>query len=253
MTSARLAGRVSVLGVACFAGQIDSAAAAVVERALSGEGGYACLLNAHVAVLGQRDAAVRAALDEAWIVFPDGAPIAWVQRRTGACGARRVAGADLMAAVVERGREKGLRHFLFGGSEATVRALEARLRERFAGADIAGALAPPIASVDELGGDALLEEIRRVEPGVVWVGLGAPKQELWMRRYAASLAPAVTLGVGAAFDFLAGTKQRAPRWMQRAGLEWAHRLASEPRRLAGRYMRSNSAFVLRVARDLVLR
>lgn len=236
----RAADEERVLGLRCRAARsLTEAAELVVERACSGEGGYACLLNAHLTVLGRRDAAVAEALERAWATFADGAPVAWLQRRGGSSEAARVAGADLMAAVVDRGRARGLRHVLFGGSERTLRALEARLRDRFSGVEIVGALAPPVGSVEELGREALLKAIRSAEPHLVWVGLGAPKQELWLSRHAASLAPAVALGVGAAFDFLAETKPRAPRWMQRTWLEWLHRLAHEPRRLAWRYARTN--------------
>jgi N-acetylglucosaminyldiphosphoundecaprenol N-acetyl-beta-D-mannosaminyltransferase len=138
----------------------------------------------------------------------------------------------------------GLRHFLFG---STPEVLE-RLRERFGDA-IVGAVSPPFGNV---GADAV-EEIRATRPDVIWCALGAPKQELWMATHADALAPALLLGVGAAFDFVAGTKPRAPRWMQRTSLEWAHRLATEPRRLAGRYARTNTEFALRICLELTRR
>ena len=116
--------------------------------------------------------------------------------------------------------------------------------------EIVGTLAPPFADESEWSDEAI-ETVRAWQPDIVWLALGAPKQELWMRKHAAAVAPALVIGVGAAFDFHAGTKQRAPRWMRRAGLEWAHRLASEPTRLGGRYLATNSAFLLRVARVMV--
>ena len=154
-----------------------------------------------------------------------------------------------MPAVLDRGREVGLRHVLLGSTQQTLDALEERLRTRFPGVEIARAVAPPFTdpSVWTAG---VLDEIAACEPHVVWLALGAPRQELWMRSYADALSPAVVLGVGAAFDFHAGTVRRAPGWMRRSGLEWLHRLGSEPGRLAGRYITTNSAFVVGAARAL---
>ncbi len=239
--------RATAFGIRCFASTVAEAAAAVVERALSGRGGYGVFCNVHVLMASEREQPLRDALEEAWVVFPDGAPVAWLVRRSGAPSAERVGGPDLLAAVLDRGRAAGLRHFFYGSTPEVVARLQARLADRFPGAAVAGGLAPPWGMEHEA---ASLEQIARSGAHVVWVGLGAPKQELWMQRHAPVLAPALLLGVGAAFDFHAGTKPRAPRWMRQWGLEWLHRLASEPRRLGPRYLASNSRFVWRLARDL---
>jgi N-acetylglucosaminyldiphosphoundecaprenol N-acetyl-beta-D-mannosaminyltransferase len=231
-----------VFGADCFVGDLEDAAAAVVDRALSGEGGYAVLGNTHVLMESQHNDALFEAVEHAWTVFPDGAPVAWFQRRGGADHARRIPGPDLMPAVLARGSEVGLKHFLFGSTQTVITQLESRLRDQFPGLEIVGAAAP---SPGTEYSRTALKSIRRACPDVIWVALGAPRQELWMRRYAATLAPAVVLGVGAAFDFIAGTKKRAPRTLQHMGLEWLHRLASEPRRLGPRYLKTNTQLVLR--------
>ena len=241
-----------VLGVECFAGNQATAARAVAERALAGCGGYCCFCNVHVLGLAQRHEDVRRALGDAWIVFPDGAPVAWLQRRFGVAS-QRVPGPDLMPRVLGLGLEAGLRHYLFGSTPQVLDALQERLRAVYPGIRIAGALSPPFELTSERRWGWAVDEISRTEPHVVWCSLGAPKQELWMHRYADGLSPALVLGVGAAFDFLAGAKHRAPLWMQRCSLEWLHRLASEPRRLSGRYVRTNSAFVLRIGIELLKR
>jgi N-acetylglucosaminyldiphosphoundecaprenol N-acetyl-beta-D-mannosaminyltransferase len=241
-----------VLGVECFAGRPDIAARAVLERALEGSGGYCCFCNVHVLGLVQRHEEVRRALEDAWLVFPDGAPVAWLQRRLGAA-AQRIAGPDLMPRVLELGVPLELRHFLFGSTPEVLAALQERLRAAHPGIRIAGALSPPFESSSEQRWEWAIDELSRAEPDVVWCALGAPKQELWMYRYASELSPALVLGVGAAFDFLAGTKPRAPLWMQRGSFEWLHRLASEPRRLSMRYLRTNSAFVVRAGLELTRR
>jgi N-acetylglucosaminyldiphosphoundecaprenol N-acetyl-beta-D-mannosaminyltransferase len=237
----------SVFGFNTFVGDLDRAAAAVVDRARSGAGGYAVLGNAHVLVSAQHDRDLGQAVRNAWTVFPDGAPVAWLQRRRGHAAAQRIAGAELMLAVARAGAPHGLRHALFGATPETLSALEQRLRAAVPGVRICSAVAPPFASLEQIGDHA--DVVRTAGADVVWVALGAPKQEVFMARHGDRLG-ALALGVGAAFDFLSGAKSRAPRWMQRTGLEWVHRLATEPRRLAGRYLRTNSEFLFRAAVEL---
>jgi N-acetylglucosaminyldiphosphoundecaprenol N-acetyl-beta-D-mannosaminyltransferase len=242
----------SVLGVECFAGEPETAAKAVLDRALHGSGGYCCFCNVHVLALAQRHESIRRALEDAWIVFPDGAPLAWLERRFGVA-AQRVPGPDLMPTVFGLGLPAGLRHFLFGSTPQVLGVLQERIHTAYPGTRIVGALSPPF---EASGGHRRwppIDEISSARPHVVWCALGAPKQELWMHRHADELSPALVLGVGAAFDFVAGTKHRAPVWMQRRSLEWLHRLASEPRRLGGRYIRTNSEFVFRAGFELLKR
>jgi N-acetylglucosaminyldiphosphoundecaprenol N-acetyl-beta-D-mannosaminyltransferase len=236
--------RSQVLGVDCFEGDLATATDAVIARAHTGLGGYACLANVHVIVTAERDPAVGAAVDAAWAVFPDGAPIAWALRRGGA-SASRVAGPDLLASVLDHGRQTGLRHFLLGSTEPVLQGLERNITKRYPGVQIAGSLAPPPTTENSA---AALARVAAAEADIVWVALGAPKQELWAARHAPMLAPALVVGVGAAFDFLSGTKRRAPRWMQDNGLEWLHRLATEPRRLSWRYVSTNTLFLVSLAR-----
>jgi len=243
----RDAGTCRVLGIDCFAGDLGEATSRLVDRARSGRGGVVSLMNVHVAVTAQGDDGLRSALHDAWAVFPDGAPISWLERRRGARRAERVAGPDLMLAALRESADD-LRHFLFGSTPGVLAQLERRLPAAVPGLRLAGSLAP---APGEEHDPAMIEAVRQAKPDVVWVALGAPKQELWARRHAPALAPALLVGVGAAFDFHAGSKPRAPRWMQRAGLEWLHRLASEPRRLAWRYASTNTRFVLSAARELV--
>jgi N-acetylglucosaminyldiphosphoundecaprenol N-acetyl-beta-D-mannosaminyltransferase len=239
-----------VLGVRCVSSDLDGAARSVVAMACDRQGGYACFCNVHVLMLAQRIPELREALCAARVVFPDGAPVAWLQRRGGLAGASRIAGPDLMPRVFELGQRFGLRHYLLGSTEHVLRRCERTLGRAFPAAQIVGTCSPPFSDLDARENAAVLVAIRNAAPDLVWVGLGAPKQELWMRAHAQSVAPALALGVGAAFDFVARTTPRAPAWMQRHGLEWFHRLAREPRRLGGRYLRTNSAFVVRASLEL---
>lgn len=213
--------------------------------------GYSvCLCNAHSVVESKRDPTFAAALASADLVLPDGAPVAWMLRRLGFAGQPRVSGPDLMLALCERFEADGLSIFLYGSTPATLARLEDALRGRFPRLRIAGAIAPPFGPVSP----ALLAEHMEVMngsgAGAVFVGLGCPRQEKWLAANRAKLQ-AVALGVGAAFDFHAGTIARAPRWMRHSGLEWLHRLASEPRRLWKRYLVTNTLFIVSAAGQLM--
>lgn len=239
-----------VLGVQCAVGDIGSAARVVTERALSGAGGYGVFCNVHVLMTARRQPDVMRAVEGAWTVFPDGAPVAWFERRVGMQGAERIGGPDLMPAVFDRGRVHGLRHALFGSTSTVVDELARRIQDRFPGVEIVTTHAP---GRGEENDESLLRRLAATQPHVIWCAFGAPRQELWMARRSATLAPALVLGVGAAFDFHAGTKRRAPAWMRRRGLEWLHRLGSEPRRLVVRYVTTNAAFVGAAAAELTRR
>jgi N-acetylglucosaminyldiphosphoundecaprenol N-acetyl-beta-D-mannosaminyltransferase len=230
-----------VLGIRCVVGDLDSACAGIIEHARAGGGGYGVLCNVHVLMTARRVPAVMAALQNAWAVFPDGAPVAWVQRREGASSASRVGGPDLMPIVLDRGRGHGIRHALFGSTPKVLQLLRQRIESNFPGTEIVTACSPDAGKENE---PDVLHALNVTNAQIIWCALGAPKQELWMARHAAALAPSVLIGVGAAFDFHAGTKTRAPAVMQRLGAEWLYRLATEPRRLARRYAVTNAAFAL---------
>ncbi|MDG0833422.1 WecB/TagA/CpsF family glycosyltransferase [Roseateles saccharophilus] len=214
------------------------------------ESRYVCISNAHSVVTGSRDPAFASVLSEADMVTPDGAPVAWMMRRQGVDDQQRINGPDLMWRYCEQAGRRGEAVYLYGGTEATLALLQQRLREAFPGLRIAGAVSPPFRAptAEELARH--IEAINASGAGTVWVSLGCPKQELWMAAQRGRVQ-AVMVGVGAAFDYHAGTIRRAPAWMQRCGLEWLHRLASEPRRLWRRYLVTNSLFIWGAAKQLM--
>ncbi len=184
------------------------------------------------------------------IASPDGMPLVWVGRVLGRRVAR-VCGPDVMPALIDRSRTNGARHFFYGGAPGVAERLAARLAERYPGLEVVGTHSPPFRTLTPEEDAAEVALINAARPDYVWIGLGAPKQDLWVARQREALDASVLLAVGAAFDFHSGGLRRAPAWMQRAGLEWLFRLLAEPRRLIRRYAVTNTRFVYLVGKDLV--
>jgi N-acetylglucosaminyldiphosphoundecaprenol N-acetyl-beta-D-mannosaminyltransferase len=188
------------------------------------------------------------------LVVPDGQPLVWAMRMLGHPSASRVYGPELMARYCERAARNGTRMFLYGGrNQGALVQLALNLRRRYPGVKIVGGYSPPFRELDDEEINAVTDEINRSGADVVWVGIGQPKQEKWMAGMRDRLDAPVLIGVGAAFDFHAGLVPQAPRWIQELGLEWAYRLAHEPRRLWRRYARYNPRFVAAFARQLARR
>ena len=212
-------------------------------------GHVVCFSDTHGLVKAHDDPSMGQALRTADIVAPDGHPIAWVGRLLYGLSARRLCGPDFLEFLASRSADSGLRHYLFGGKPGVADELAATLQQRHPGIKIVGTDSPPmgISSPQEI--EQQLACIIAAKPEVVWIGLGAPKQEIWMAQHRHRLAGMTLCGVGAAFDFHTGRVRRAPAWMQRCGLEWAHRCCSEPRRLAPRYAKTICRFVVLFARQ----
>lgn len=241
---------IPVLGSPIDAVGWDEARSRILAWAGARESRYVCLCNVHSVVLAGGDARHAGALREADMATADGAPVAWAMRRLGAPAQRRVCGPDLMLALCGDAAAAGLPIYLYGGTDDTLERLAINLLRRFPGLIIAGTCSPPFRPLSD---DEEADTAARIDASgaaLVFVGLGCPKQELWMQRQRGRIR-AVMLGVGAAFDFHAGTVVRAPLWMQRRGLEWLHRLASEPRRLWRRYLVTNSRFLVGIAWQLL--
>jgi len=202
--------------------------------------------SANTVVEASQNANVRSALLRAELVAPDGVPLVWVGRLQGQ-NVERVCGPDFMLAMVDQGRALGYRHYLYGGAPGVAEQLAARMRRRFPGADFVGIEVPPYRALSAEEDAAAVAAINRARPDCVWIGLGSPKQDLWVADHRDRLDAAAVLAVGAAFDFHAGVKRRAPVWMQRSGTEWLFRLLTEPRRLWRRYTVINVRFVALIA------
>jgi N-acetylglucosaminyldiphosphoundecaprenol N-acetyl-beta-D-mannosaminyltransferase len=216
------------------------------------ESRYVCVCNVHSVVTAGQDMEFDHIIEEADIVTPDGAPVAWMLNRFGYPGQQRINGPDLMWRYCEQAATSGESIYLYGGTQRTLDILQQRLVQTFPGLRVAGAYSPPFRELMDEEDELVVARINASGAGTVWVSLGCPKQEKWMAAHRDRIQ-AVMIGVGAAFDYHAGTLNRAPKWMQNAGFEWLHRLISEPRRLWKRYLITNTVFVVLAARQLLFR
>lgn len=198
--------------------------------------------NVHMTVTANRNSDLRRAVDGADLVMPDGMPLVWVLRRNGFPGQERISGPDLMWRLCAQAEKQDLRVLFYGSTPETLNLLQNRLMSSFPKLVVAGMISPPFRSLSEPEDTAMVESINLAGPQIVFVGLGCPKQEIWMDQHRERIK-AVMVGVGAAFDFHAGTLNRAPAVFRDLGLEWAFRLWQEPRRLFSRYLITNSIFL----------
>lgn len=230
---------INLMGIKLSALNLELACATILTAIAKGQRGYICVRDAHGVVKAQQDPVLRRAHNRAFLVTPDGMPLVWALRLAGKPKVGRVYGPDLMAALFAAGQAEGqgqgVSHFLYGTTPETLVQLETNLLRRFPKARVVGKLSPPFRPLSHDEETAIAAEINLSGADIVWVGLSTPKQELWMQSMRARLTPSMLIGVGAAFDFHAGQKAQAPRFLQRSGLEWAFRLACEPRRLWRRY------------------
>ncbi|MGZ4270750.1 MAG: WecB/TagA/CpsF family glycosyltransferase [Solirubrobacteraceae bacterium] len=213
---------------------------------------YVCVAAVHTVMACQEDPELFAAVKASTFTVPDGQPLVWALNALGARLPSRVYGPDLMAKACERAARTGAKMFLYGGkNQGALVQLTLELRTRFPGLQIVGGHAPVFRPLTEAEQAEVAEKINRSGADVVWVGLGVPRQEKWMATMRPQLEAPVLAGVGAAFDFHAGLVPQAPAWLQSMGMEWAFRLAMEPRRLWKRYAKYNPLFVWGFARQYV--
>lgn len=243
--------RVNILGVGVSAVNMPAVLQMIEAWVDRHEPHYVCVSPVHSIMESQRDEHLRHIHNAAGLVTPDGMPLVWLSRLMGFREVEQVCGADLMLSVCGHFHlsQHSYRHFFYGGTPAVLKQLQAQLLQRFPNLQVAGTYAPPFRPLTPAEDRAVVDRINASEPDIVWVGLGAPKQERWMAEHVERLHAPVLIGVGAAFDFHAGTKKRAPRWMQRCGLEWLFRLMIEPRRLWQRYLINNPWFLWLVLRQ----
>jgi N-acetylglucosaminyldiphosphoundecaprenol N-acetyl-beta-D-mannosaminyltransferase len=251
MPSDRARKRANILGVKVSAITMDDAIAAIESWIRDRTPNYICVTGVHGVMECQRDPELAAIHNASGLTVPDGMPLVWMSHRLGYPWVERVYGPDMMRRMTALAAERGYRNFYYGGGQGIADRLAEVLRRRHPGLVVAGTLSPPFRPLTPEEDDAIVAQINAARPDIVWVGLSTPKQERWMAAHIRRLDAPVLAGVGAAFDFLSGQKTQAPAWMQRNGLEWLYRLASEPRRLAGRYLRNNPVFACKALGQII--
>jgi N-acetylglucosaminyldiphosphoundecaprenol N-acetyl-beta-D-mannosaminyltransferase len=213
---------------------------------------YVVAANVHVIMEGFQNEEMKQALGQADLVTPDGMPLVIIGRLRGFPLRQRTDGPGLMAAALEQGVSTGWRHYFYGSTPEVLAVLQSKIRERWANIQIAGSYSPPFRVLTLEEDLAVINEINAASPDILWVGLGCPKQECWMLEHKDMLRIPVMIGVGQAFDLLAGTKKRAPLWMCNLGLEWFYRFIHEPRRLWKRYLLYNPWFIELFLREQIV-
>jgi N-acetylglucosaminyldiphosphoundecaprenol N-acetyl-beta-D-mannosaminyltransferase len=241
----------NAIGTLITAGGYPGIRRLLVSHLETGQGGYVCFANAHTTVMARQDQDYAEVINNALMVLPDGRSVFAVGRMQGFHCVKQISGPDFMWALLNDRSEVGFRHYFYGGTEETLVRLIGVVRDQCPNAQIAGGESPPFRELTAEEESAAIDHILESRPDFVWVGLGAPRQEIWMSRFASTLRPSILLGVGAAFDFHAGIIPRAPRWIQFIGFEWLFRLAQEPKRLWKRYAITNTLFVVYALLDFI--
>lgn len=222
---------VAVLGVRIDLVNISEALSRIENWINNGHKNYVCLCPNYSIMMAQKDVEFRNALNNAGMSISDGKSVVLVCRLRGYKKATHIRGSDLMFQVCEMTAQKGYSNFLYGGSDGTPEKLTEVLKQKIPDLKVSGTYSPPFRPLTQQEVEEIIDMINAARPDILWVGLGAPKQEIWMSQYIKELNVPVLVGVGAAFDFLSGNKKEAPKWMQKLGLEWLFRLLCEPRRL----------------------
>jgi len=238
-----------LFGIRLSVGNMHAAAEQILSRALSAQGGLVCVCNVDMLTRAKRTPRLAALMSKAVAVVTDGMPLVWalrtLQRRR---DASRVYGPGMVLELCERAAREGMGVFFYGGTPHELELLQRNLHERYPSLVIVGAVSPPMLPAEPPFDPEIAARINASGAGLVFVGLGCPKQEFWMDAHAEQLKP-VSIGVGLAFALIAGTKSQAPSWMRNAGLEWLYRLGQEPGRLWKRYLIGNSLFIWYALRE----
>lgn len=232
----------SILGLNIATSSYEETVQKSIEWARNRESRALFFANVHVVMEAFDNARFRDSINRADMINPDGMPLVWALRALGEPSASRVYGPDAMLAMLRSAESSGIPVGFYGGGKAALDLLLSTVRERFPDLEITFSMSPPFRPLSPDEDADIVRSIADSGARILFVGLGCPKQEAWIMDHVGRI-PAVMFGVGAAFDFLAGSKPQAPRWMMRSGLEWFFRFLHEPRRLAGRYLKHNPRFV----------
>ena len=215
-------------------------------KKLSGE--YICVSNVHTTVMSYEDESYKNIQNSAILALPDGGPLSSVGRKRGFKEMQRTTGPDFMEEILKISVEKGYKHYFYGSTDETLNQMKEVLAKKYPGLNIVGMYSPPFRALTPEEDAEIINKINDSNPDFVWVGLGAPKQEIWMYNHQDKIK-GLMIGVGAAFDFHAGNIKRAPKWMQNCNLEWFYRLMQQPKKLFSRYFKTNFKFIKLIMKE----
>ena len=222
---------------------MDSAIDNVKQNIKDQTGGYVCFTNVHASVMGHQNLNFRNILNNSFMTLPDGKPLYWYAQLKGLRDVGHVPGPDFLPKFIKQTHKTKIKHYFFGSTQEVLIKLTKNLQSHYPEINIAGSYSPPFRELSTEENSEIIKNINNLKPDIIWIGLGAPKQETWMADNWEKLQPALLMGVGAAFDFHAGTIKRAHPVFTKLGIEWLHRLFQEPRRLFSRYLITNSLFL----------
>lgn len=209
------------------------------------KGEYMCVSNVHTTVMSYDDENYKNVQNSAIMAIPDGGPLSSVGRKRGHKKMDRTTGPSYMKEIFDISEEKGYTHYFYGSTDETLKKLSENLKKDYPNIKIAGMYSPPFREITKQEDMDIINKINITNPDFVWVGLGAPKQEIWMYNHKDKIN-GFMVGVGAGFDYFAGNIKRAPVWMQKSNLEWLYRLMQDPKRLFKRYFYTNTKFIWNV-------
>lgn len=240
----------NILGMNILALKKEEILSEIIDHIKSKTRTYICLSNVHSTVLFQNNKKFRNSIMSADFVIADGLPLAWLSSLKGR-SIDRIRGSDLMLALCQLSRKHYFSHFFYGGESGVPEKLSAELKKKFPWLNVVGMFSPPFRPLNNEEDEIIVEKINQSKADILWVALGAPKQEIWMFEHRTRLDVPMIIGVGAAFDFLSANIKQAPKWAQNAGFEWLFRFIQEPRRLWKRYIFCNTQFLILILLDLL--
>ena len=233
----------NILGVNINVTNMEDTVKVITENLDDIKGDYICVSNVHTTVMSYEDECYRDIQNSGFMALPDGKPLSVISKKRGFSKAERVTGPDLMQEVFKISEEKGYSHYFYGSTQDTLDKLKKKLNEKYTNMKIVGMYSPPFRKLTNKEDREIIGNINKLNPDFIWVGLGAPKQEIWMSKNSNNVN-GLMIGVGAGFDYHAGRIKRAPKWMQNISLEWLYRLTQDPKRLFKRYFYTNSKFII---------
>ncbi|WP_328322335.1 WecB/TagA/CpsF family glycosyltransferase [Kribbella sp. NBC_00382] len=228
--------RVDVLGIHVSVTDMEHTVGTFARWIDGGERHLVCVSDMNALLHARADKQLTEVYNTSGMTLPDGMPLVWAGKKAGFDRMDRVCGPDLIERVMAEAEQRGWSQYFYGGADGVAEKLRDTFTAKHPGLKVAGVYSPPYRALTAEEDDEIVARLNEANPDIIWVGLGAPKQERWMAEHRDRLDAAILIGVGAAFDFHTGRLDRAPDWMQRAGLEWSYRLYKEPRRLWRRYV-----------------